>query len=330
MACYNSSAFLDEAINSVLAQTFGDLELILVDDCSTDNTLDIARRYQLQDSRVSVLELPVNNGPSHARNIGFQHAAGEWFGILDSDDVAMPSRFREQMMLADNDKDLVMIGSNYISIDKDGNFIREHAYPTSHSALVRCLSFMRGFPPHSSMVYKRDAIQKLSGFNKHYPPAEDKDLWLRLSEIGKIASVNMPLARIRKHDHNISNWEGFRLQYRLGLAATVCHFLRIQGYSDPSAMNDDSGWLKFIKWVDSQMIEKSIFERRAVWSDARVRYFAAANRLTGTLRVCARLLQSGYAGILLWENLFGSSLPQLLAREWIKQSCSIPKLRTGK
>src|SRR6266853_2209568 len=121
MACHNSSAYLDEAVNSVLSQTLGDLELILIDDCSTDNTLEIAARYEAQDDRVSVISLPVNSGPATARNAGIRAARGEWLGILDSDDVAMPTRFEEQLRLARSDKGLVMVGSSSISMDKHGH-----------------------------------------------------------------------------------------------------------------------------------------------------------------------------------------------------------------
>jgi glycosyltransferase involved in cell wall biosynthesis len=74
MACHNSSAYVDEAIRSVLGQTLGDLELILIDDCSTDHTREIAARYQAQDKRVSVISLPVNSGAAVARNAGIRVA----------------------------------------------------------------------------------------------------------------------------------------------------------------------------------------------------------------------------------------------------------------
>lgn len=322
MACFNSSAYLDEAVNSVLGQTLGDLELILIDDCSTDNTLEIAKRYQMQDDRVSVLSLPVNSGPATARNAGINAATGQWIGILDSDDVAMPSRFEEQMKLANSDKGLVMIGSSSISIDKKSHVIKEHKYPRSHSDLVKCLVFMRGFPSHSSMIYRKDVVQRLSAFNSRYVSSEDKDLWLRLSEIGKVASIDKPLVKIRKHELNISNLEGGRLQTRLGIAAAVCHFLRIHGCPDPSATNDEAEWLEFVTWIERQVIEEGVFERRKAWSDARAEYFATENRLTGALRFGIRLLQSGHVGALVWEKFFGSSLPQRLARKWIGRSCA--------
>lgn len=320
MACHNSANYLDEAARSVLCQTLGDLELILIDDFSSDNTLQIAERYQMQDDRVTVLSLPVNSGPAIARNAGIRAARGEWVGILDSDDIALPSRFEEQMRLAGSDVDLVMIGSNSISIDEKGHTIREHKSPRGHQELLKRLYSKQAFPPHSSMVYRKDSIEKIGLFNHRYTPSEDCDLWLRLSEIGKLASIDKPLVKIRKHEQNISRSEGGRLQACFGYAASVCHFLRINGRTDPSISNDESTWQEFITWIDRRMTENSIFERRKAWIDARAEYFAQRNKLIGAFRFGSRLLQSSHFNAIVWEKFFGSSLPQRLAREWIMRS----------
>ena len=322
MACHNSSAYLDEAVNSVLGQTLGDLELILIDDCSTDNTLEIAKRYQVQDDRISVISLPVNSGPATARNAGIRAARGEWLGILDSDDVAMPSRFEEQLRLANSDKDLVVIGSSSISVDKNGHAIKEHTYPTDHQNLVKRLYSLQAFLPHSSMIYRSDVVRRLASFNPRYVGSEDYDLWLRLSEVGKVASIDKPLVKIRKHEQNISNAERGLLHPRFGSAASICHFLRIHGCPDPSTSSHDTTWQEFFTWVDRRLMEEGVFVRHDAWADARAEYFATENRLTGALRFGARLLRSGHASALVWEKFFGSSLPKRLAREWMERSCA--------
>jgi glycosyltransferase involved in cell wall biosynthesis len=320
MACHNSSTYLDEAINSVLTQTLRDLELILIDDCSTDHTIEIAQRHQAADDRISIISLPVHSGPAGARNAGIRVARGEWLGILDSDDVAMPSRFDEQVKFADCDKGLIMIGSNAISIDDKGRVIGEHRYPTGHRELVRRLYSLRAFPPHSSMIYRKDAVQRLSGFNPRFAPSEDADLRVRLSEVGKVGSIDKPLVKIRIHGQRVSNSEGGMLQVRLGLAALVSHFLRIHGCLDPSA-DDETAWREFVKWCNRRLLEEGVFERRIAWGDARAAFNVAEKSLAGTVRFTGRLLQSRHAGMLIWEKLFGSSLPKRLAKEWVELSC---------
>jgi glycosyltransferase involved in cell wall biosynthesis len=317
MACHNSSAYLSEAISSVLGQTLGDLELILIDDCSTDNTLEIAKRYQVQDSRVSVISLAVNSGTATARNAGIHAARGEWLGILDSDDVATPSRFEEQLTLASSDQRLVMIGSGSIWIDKNGHAIRNHKYPTKHQDLIKRLLSLRAFPPHSSMLYRKDVVRRLASFNPRFALSGDYDLWLRLSEVGKMACIDKPLVKIRKHDRNISNAEGGMLQTKFGYVASICHALRTHSYLDPSASSDETTWQEFLVWVERRLLEEGVFERRKEWADAHAGYFATENGVTGALRFGIRLLQSRHASALVWEKFFGSSLPQRLAREWM-------------
>jgi glycosyltransferase involved in cell wall biosynthesis len=323
MACHNSSRYLDDAAQSILNQTLVDLELILIDDGSTDSTLAIASRYRDQDDRVSVLSLPENSGPAIARNCGIEASAGEWIGILDSDDIAMPSRFDEQLKLADKDKELVMIGSSAIIIDEKSDVIKNYKYPTRHRALSNRLYCSRAFPPHSSILYKKEFFKNLPAFNPRLVPAEDYDLWLRLSETGKLVSVDRPLVKVRKHKGNISNWEGGMLQPRYGFIALVCHFLRAADFPDPAINYDETTWDEFVKWVDRRMIAEGVFKRMKSWSRARGAFYSPENRLAGAFRFLSNLFQSGTAGEIIREKFFGSSLPKNVASEWMKIKAGI-------
>ncbi len=316
MACHNSASFLDEAIASVLNQTLRDLELILVDDSSTDNSLEIARSYEEQDDRVSVLSAPASSGPGPARNAGISVARGEWLAILDSDDVALPSRFADQMQMAKSEPNLVLIGSNSIMIDENGRALREHVFPTNHRQLAKRLRTYRGFPPHSSIVYRGDIVRRLAAFDAKYFQSEDRDLWLRLSEVGKLASVNKPLAKIRKHKGNVSNLDGGKVALRLAYAAIICHFLRRHGSPDPSATGDQAQWQAFLAWVEKRMAEEGVFERHETKGEIRLAYLATDNRLLGALRLGAQLLRSGSAPALIRDEIRGTRFPKRLADEW--------------
>ena len=317
MPCYNSASFLDEAIASVLNQTFQDLELIVIDDGSTDDTLDIARQNQRKDPRVVVLPLPKNGGSSNARNAGIRIAKGEWLAILDSDDVAMPSRFEEQLRLVDRDRDLVMIGSSSISMDAQGWPIRRHHYPTKHAALLKRLLTMGAFPPHSSMLYKKEVLARLRLFNTAYIPSEDYDLYLRLAEVGRMASVDKALVRMRLHEQRQSDNQAGAPSVCMGFAAVICYVLRMHGRPDPSAVGDETEWRKFVNWIEIELTKTGYFERRRTWGDARIGYFAARNRFVGAFHFCRCLQRSGHALALVRQKLFGSSLPMRLARRWM-------------
>ena len=320
MACHNSSVYLDEAISSVLSQSLTDLELILIDDCSTDNTLEIANRYRALDNRVLVLSLPINSGPAAARNEGIRIARGEWIGILDSDDVALPSRFEEQMKMAEKNRDIVLIGSNTVSTDAKGQPIKDHKYPTTHRALMTRLARLQAFPAHSSMVYKADAVKLLSGFNSRYVQSEDYDFWLRLSQIGKLASIDKPLVKIRIHWQNMSHSQAGAVQIRTGMCAAVCYFLRLYDCPDPSTDDQVNLWNDFDLWIYERLCEEGFFEKFRARSAIRTKYLAKDRRLINLCLVVIRLMHSGYGKSIIWEKFFGSKLPQRLASEWMARS----------
>ena len=95
---------------------------------------------------------------------------------------------------------------------------------------------------------------------------------------------------------------------------------RITEDKDPSVGANADEWIDFMTWVGNRIEESGVYERRKAWIDARAEYFANKNRLTATLRTGIGLLQSGHASTLMWENLFGSSLPRRLAQEWMQRS----------
>ena len=101
IAAYNAEAFIGEAIESALAQKDILLEVLIVDDASTDATREVAGRIAARDMRVRILSLPTNTGPSHARNTGLQAARGDWIAVLDADDIFLPGRLRHLFAAAE-------------------------------------------------------------------------------------------------------------------------------------------------------------------------------------------------------------------------------------
>jgi succinoglycan biosynthesis protein ExoO len=119
MANYNGARFLSDAIDSVLAQTLGDLELIICDDCSTDDSAGIIERYQSADHRVRLLRNETNSGPAAARNRAIAAATGTWLAIVDSDDVMHPSRL--EFLIASARRDGADIVADDMLVFYDGN-----------------------------------------------------------------------------------------------------------------------------------------------------------------------------------------------------------------
>lgn len=318
MPCFNAVDFVSESIESILNQTFTDFELILIDDGSTDASLNIIKQYARTDSRILVIEQE-NTGQSEARNRGILASRGEWIAILDSDDLALPTRLEQQLAYLDKNPDFVMIGSDFIEIDGFGHTIKCHHYPGTHSVLMKRLQRIMAFPPHSSLMYRTEVVKRIGGFNNRYVRSEDWDLWLRLAEQGRVTCLNRPLVKVRKHANNISDHEGGRTQALYGLAASICHFLRCKGAVDPSAGEKDADWRLFIEWIELRVKQEMFYERQQEWSQMRRAYFSTSNRILSAWRLATGLATSRYAFQILHDKLFGSYLPIKLADEWIRK-----------
>jgi len=321
MSCYNSGCYLDEAIESILVQSFRDFELILIDDFSEDDTLAICYRYKERDERIKVLALPVNSGAAFARNAGVKLANCEWIAILDSDDVAEPNRFAEQLKLAKSNSHLVLIGSNASLIDKNSRILRNYSYPTGDRVLKKRLHSMKAFPPHSSMIYRREVFHQVIGFNQRYIRSEDWDLWLRMSERGQFASVDKSLVKIRKHENNISNTDNGMLQEKYGLIAAICQILRDNGYPDPSTNKDEEVWEKFVSLVTELMTTNGVFERKKFWVENVREYRLNRNKLKGIFYFGTNMLKSGYAIRLIMDRLNNKSLAKQLFNKLNQDGC---------
>lgn len=315
MSCYNASRWLHEAIDSVLVQTFEDFEFILVDDGSTDETCNIIRNYADRDKRIVVISKK-NTGLPDSLNAAIKQAKGQWIARLDSDDLCDPTRLEQQVNFVNNHPQVVLLGTGSIEIDGQGHAIRKFFYPPDHKTLVRRLERLQWVFPHSSAFYRTDIVKQIGGYNPRISAAEDLRLWLELALRGEIACLPRPLVRIRQHASQITKVNKRRV-FCDAMAAEVCYFLQKAHCKDPSVEAGNDEWLVFLNWVDRRMLELGAFERYKAWNDARADYFSAHNPLAGLCRFGIRLLQSGHAGVLVWEKFFGYSLPQRLAREWM-------------
>jgi glycosyltransferase involved in cell wall biosynthesis len=318
MCCYNASHWLKESIDSVLSQSFENFEFIIIDDGSTDETWEIILEYQNIDSRIVGVS-KLNTGLTDSLNFGLNIARGSWIARLDADDLCEPTRLERQISFVRNHPTVVLVGSEYIEIDECGARIKEQTYPASHHYLTNNLHRMKRFFPHSSAFIKTDAIQKAGYYNPHFKKSQDWDLWLRLADIGEVRCMKEFLVKVRKHSNQISSDYSGVSQLVYGYSASICHFLRTNNVPDPSIGGDCEAWNGFLFWVESSMTSECVFRKRSIWYDARKEYFSTSYKIISAFRFATRLLQSGYLTILLWEKLFGSLLPQKLAKRWAEE-----------
>lgn len=277
MACHNSEAYIAEAIRSVLNQTCNDWELIIVDDGSEDRSFQIANSFSINDQRIKVLRTESNQGPSATRNMAVESASGVWLAILDSDDVFILNKLEKQrdFIKKCGSEDLVLVGTGGIIFGGESGLKHYYLYPSGSRKLKSNLRAHKKFPFHSSIVYSARAFRQVGGFNDRYLRSQDYELWLRLAETGRFASIREPLVKYRLNKSGVSrnqSKEGF-LPKTYSTAANVCLRLRHTNLADPSSNSEDFRNLlhliqgsyeasMFEKLDGHQSILKSMFQSR--------------------------------------------------------------------
>jgi glycosyltransferase involved in cell wall biosynthesis len=196
MTAYNSSKHIDESILSVLNQTFEGFELIVVDDCSTDNTADIVSRYVDRDSRVALLSNPTNLQPALSRNRALEIAKGKYVAILDSDDVALPGRFRDQYDYLEQHPDVALVGCAAEIVDDHGKVLGRKYFPKDFNKIKFAMLLSNPFV-HSGILARKQAISEFGYSNEHLH-SEDYKLYSDLIKKYKIANLGSILIKYRQ------------------------------------------------------------------------------------------------------------------------------------
>jgi len=197
MAAYNGSGLIEQTIASVLVQGFADFELIVVDDASTDDTVD--RLRAIDDPRLIVIASPANGGPVVARNRAFAAARGRYIVGLDQDDLCHPDRFAMQCAYLDDNPGTVLVASA-IDLLEDGT-VRAHRGPVRTTPALIDWRLQFGNPlAWSSVMFRAAIARQLPEFERtERLYAEDFDFYHRIAPFGAIARIDRPLLRYRLH-----------------------------------------------------------------------------------------------------------------------------------
>jgi hypothetical protein len=196
---WNGDVYLSQAIESVLAQSYRSLELLVVDDGSSDRSLEIAEGYALLDSRVRVFRQE-RGGYARALNAGIREARGHFIARMDADDVAYPERFEVQVAFMRANPECVVVGSAIEALDQNGQTIGFTYFAAAHEAIMGEL--LRGTTSlsHPTVMARRLAVVEAGGYDPDLYPSEDLSLWLILARKGRLANIRQPLLRYRRHE----------------------------------------------------------------------------------------------------------------------------------
>lgn len=189
MSVFNDDTFVKESVESILNQSYSNFEFIIIDDCSTDNSLNIISSYT--DERIKIIKNQKNIGLTKSLNKSLKIAKGQYIARQDGDDISMNNRFLEQVNYLDENHEIAVLGSNVYWIDKDGEIIREIKNPL-HPKFSN-----RNEVTHGSVMFRKKIIDDLGGYNELLRNAQDYELWLRISNKYKIKNFQKPLYKWR-------------------------------------------------------------------------------------------------------------------------------------
>ncbi|GAX92001.1 glycosyltransferase family 2 protein [Effusibacillus lacus] len=200
---YNRGSFVIHAIESVLAQTFKDYEIIVVDDGSADNTRELVKKY---GDKVRYIHQK-NQGPSAARNTGIRHAKGKYIAFCDSDDRFLPDKLQKQMDYIKRHPDCRFLYTWYYNVDAEGRRtkLRKPTKCKGREHLQYCLFTRRFTIRTSTVLIHKKCFQKVGMFNEKYLYSQDWDMWLRLASRYRGDCLQEPLSEYLLHGNNRSS-----------------------------------------------------------------------------------------------------------------------------
>jgi glycosyltransferase involved in cell wall biosynthesis len=199
MSVYNGDRYLEKAVDSILAQTFKDFEFIIINDGSSDRSLSILENYAKQDDRIRLIDQQ-NSGLTKSLNKSLALSCGEFIARMDADDIAMPERFERQIEYLETHPQCVIVGSEVLQIDMDGDAICEMGISQNHKKIeAELLAGCGGAIRHPAAMMRREPLIAIGGYREKFKMTEDLDLFLRLAECGELANLPEVLLHYRLH-----------------------------------------------------------------------------------------------------------------------------------
>lgn len=202
MACYNSEKWIRETIRCVQAQSFGDWELLITDDCSSDDSVAIIQEELVRDSRIRLFVFDINQGAGKARNNSLSHAQGRYIAYLDSDDLWVETKLEHQLQFM-REKRIVMCYTDYDLVNENGEYRKTVLVPAS----VTYDSYLkRPITCTHSIMFDSEKVDKKLLQMPDIRRGQDGATWLQVLKTGITGyALNESLAKYRRHEGSLSN-----------------------------------------------------------------------------------------------------------------------------
>lgn len=202
MPAYNGERFIGDAIESIIMQSYINWELIIVEDCSTDKTLNIIQSYK--DERIKVFCNTVNEGIAKSTNKAIDNSRGKYIALLDDDDIAEPDRLKLQVKYLENNTEIDILGGSTSYIDENGNYIGYAKEPRNNPNYIKALLLFQfqGFANSTAMIRKDFLEKNKLRYKDDCYGMQDLRFYMEASKVGKISAINEFLLKYRRHDAN--------------------------------------------------------------------------------------------------------------------------------
>ena len=219
MSVFNHEEFLDESIQSILNQTFKDFEFIIINDASTDSTLEIIKKYQIKDKRIQLIINKKNIGLTKSLNKGLKISKGKYIARQDADDVSLPKRLEKQYEFLEKNKQIILCGTDYINIDDKGQKLPKRRVIYDWKKIKKILPKDNPFV-HSSIMFRNKGLF----YREKFELAQDYDLYLNLLTKG-MKMINLKRVLI-KHRYNLETMSVYGAGKRLQLIKIIRYFYK--------------------------------------------------------------------------------------------------------
>jgi glycosyltransferase involved in cell wall biosynthesis len=207
MPAYNAAKYIDKAIDSVLAQTFTDFELLIINDGSTDNTEDIVRSFT--DKRIRLINQP-NLGIAVALNTGLANANTDLIARFDADDICTPGRLMIQHEFLANNPDYIIAGSDADYVDMIGDYVFTYKMPAHTNEEIQQLTLSKCPFIHSAVLFRKKFILMAGGYDGNACAFQDHILWAKCIKLGKACNIKQVLLQVRLNPESMSIDEKWR------------------------------------------------------------------------------------------------------------------------
>jgi len=245
MPAYNSAKFVVEAIESVKNQTFKDFEFIVVDDCSTDDTLSVIKKTLMNfDNPYKIIENESNMGVSVSRNIANRIATGEFIAVVDSDDINLSTRLEEEVDFLKREKSFDVCGSLMEEMGEDGELFRSAIPRPIDMSSIKKWMYVYGESPilHPSSMYRKKAFFEMGGYDEDILWCHDFDLFFKMvRHRKKMHNLQSVLAKYRVVKESLTHRSSFRNRR----VSEECFVIRRSGLLESEWDEEKNGKYKF-------------------------------------------------------------------------------------